>query len=322
MSDIRLTEGHIARHTPQGAGAQGREAAIIDIAQDLLLRELHRCGALNGLAFKGGTSLRKLYAGQAGRFSTDLDFSTVQIDSDPDDVIALLIATVDGLVVGPFTYGITERRGKWTITYRHSFGRGSDTLSSKLDVNPPPWLPPTTRGWRPLPVHELYGEPPLPQLQVIQLAENVAEKISRLNRASPARDMYDLRWIAANAVSLGVDMSLIRHLAVLKVWIDANGVQAGRTWWKPGHESAAFDPDQWLRVRSENEVDTEDIGALTIPAPTAHELSDALRKHYGFLRDLDADERVLAQARERDRSLALRLLTELPGRRLVGSSLY
>ncbi|MDR3360626.1 MAG: hypothetical protein LBO20_08285 [Bifidobacteriaceae bacterium] len=31
--------GHIARHAPPNAGAQGREAAIVDVAQDLLLRD-------------------------------------------------------------------------------------------------------------------------------------------------------------------------------------------------------------------------------------------------------------------------------------------
>jgi hypothetical protein len=35
---INITEGWIARHTPRGAGSGGRDAAIIDIAQDLLLR--------------------------------------------------------------------------------------------------------------------------------------------------------------------------------------------------------------------------------------------------------------------------------------------
>lgn len=36
---ISIQPGHIARHTPRNAGAQGREAAVVDIAQDLLLRE-------------------------------------------------------------------------------------------------------------------------------------------------------------------------------------------------------------------------------------------------------------------------------------------
>ncbi|WP_186242147.1 nucleotidyl transferase AbiEii/AbiGii toxin family protein [Mycobacterium simulans] len=36
-----------------------------------------------GLVFKGGTALRKFRAGNAGRFSTDLDFSA------PDEEVAL-----------------------------------------------------------------------------------------------------------------------------------------------------------------------------------------------------------------------------------------
>ena len=65
MTQIQIQPGHIARHTPQGAGAQGRGAAIIDVAQDLLLRHLSEIGLADKLAFKGGTSLRKLYAGNS-----------------------------------------------------------------------------------------------------------------------------------------------------------------------------------------------------------------------------------------------------------------
>ncbi|MGB4778760.1 nucleotidyl transferase AbiEii/AbiGii toxin family protein [Microbacterium sp.] len=147
MSEIRLTVGHIARHTPPGAGAQGRDAAIVDIAQDLLLRHLHGTGILEALAFKGGTSLRKLYAGTAGRFSLDLDFDFVTIGADPDDALTALIAAIDALTIGPFRYGITERRGKWSLTYDHDYG-GAGRLTSKLDLNPPPWLPPVRRGWQ------------------------------------------------------------------------------------------------------------------------------------------------------------------------------
>jgi len=321
MSDISLTRGHIARHTPPGAGAQGQDAAIVDIAQDLLLRDLHARGVLDPLAFKGGTAIRKLYAGNAGRFSLDLDFSTVPIGEDADDALVGLIAAIDGLELGPFHYSVTERRGKWTMNYEHPFG--GSTLHSKLDLNPPPWLEPTTRGWQPLPVHAQYGMPLLPELQVVRLEENIAEKIARLNRATPARDMYDLRWaMTTPTVSRSLDLALIRRLAVLKIWVDANGAHAGNTWWKPGHEGPSFDPERWLRDRSRGEFDEEDIGALAVPVPSAAELSEALRTHFGFLASLDPDEQILAQAREQDRPLALRLLASLPDARLVDVGLY
>lgn len=323
MNAINLKLGHIARHTPRGAGAQGRDAAIVDIAQDLLLRHLHGAGVLDELAFKGGTALRKLYAGSAGRFSLDLDFDTVSIGIDPEDALVDLIAAIDGLSVGPFRYGVVERRGKWSLTYDHDFGGDTSGLLSKLDLNPPPWVPPVHRGWQPMPVHAQYGEPSLPQLQIIRLEENIAEKIARLNRVTPARDMYDLRWVMTNNATTGaLDFNLLRKLAVLKIWVDANGLHAGDTFWKPGHEGPSFDADRWLRDRSDNEFDREDIGALAVPIPTVAELSEALRTHFQFLRDLDADEQVLPLAREQDRPLALRLLEELPGGRLVSIGLY
>lgn len=109
------------------------------------MRQLHVDGVLEPLVFKGGTSLRKLYVGNAGRFSLDLDFSTIGIGEDPDDALTELIASIDGLVLGPFRYGVIERRGKWALTYAHDFGGNSGELVSKLDPNPP-WLTPIRRS--------------------------------------------------------------------------------------------------------------------------------------------------------------------------------
>lgn len=51
---------------------------------------------LDELVFKGGTSLRKLYAGNAGRFSLDLDFSVREIGADTETVLDLLTEHVKG----------------------------------------------------------------------------------------------------------------------------------------------------------------------------------------------------------------------------------
>jgi predicted nucleotidyltransferase component of viral defense system len=110
---ITLTVGWVARHTPKGAGAGGREAAVLDIAQDLLLRELQETSVLDALVFKGGTALRKLYAGNEGRFSLDLDFS-LSVPADPETVVLDLVSAIDGARIGPFAYGVSERRGKWS----------------------------------------------------------------------------------------------------------------------------------------------------------------------------------------------------------------
>jgi predicted nucleotidyltransferase component of viral defense system len=320
---ITLTIGWIGRHTPPGASVDGRDAAVIDVAQDLLLRELHYRGVLDALVFKGGTSLRKLYAGNQGRFSLDLDFSVASPGDDLDTVLLSLISEIDGLTIGPFAYGVTERRGKWWLTIRTAFASADSTLSSKLDVSPPPWLDPVRRAWIPMPVHATYGTPGLPELQVVRLEENIAEKISRLNRTTTARDLYDLAWLATHQREIGgLDTALIRRLAVLKVWADAHGVGAANVRWKPGHEPRAFDPSRWLRTRVAAEVDLADIGALAVPTPSLADLNATIQAHYGFLRNLDPAERQLSATREQDRHLALRFLTELPGARLAAIGLH
>jgi predicted nucleotidyltransferase component of viral defense system len=111
LYEIRLTKGHVLRHAP-ARSAQGAEAALIDIAQDLLLRELAPIGVLEMVAFKGGTAVRKVYAGAEGRFSTDLDFSVVRLADDPDVVKDLVVEAIDGRTIGPFRYSIEDRRGR------------------------------------------------------------------------------------------------------------------------------------------------------------------------------------------------------------------
>lgn len=318
--DIRLTPAHVLRHTPTGARALGREAALVDIAQDLLLRELYDVGLMNDLVFKGGTALRKLYAGNAGRFSLDLDFSVRDIGTHADDVLNLLEEHVAGLTLGPFSYGIVTRRGKRHLQMRSDALGAAESLSSKLDVSPPPWLEPVERNWVPMPVHDTYGGP-LPLLPVVRLEENLAEKIARLNRVTPARDMYDLAWLADHHLRTGLDAGLIRRLAVLKVWVDNCGVSTYDTAWPAAHSGAPLNPARWLRQRDVKEYDEEDIGVLAVPAPKFEVLSRKVSSSYEFLADLDADEQVLAHARHSDRSLALRLLQQLPGGRLASVQL-
>jgi len=323
MNQIQIQPGHIARHTPQGAGSQGRGAAIIDVAQDLLLKYFTEIGLVEKLVFKGGTSLRKFYAGNAGRFSLDLDFGIANIYDNPDDVISDLVVSVSGLKLGPFTYDMVERRGKWSVVYSHPFSGTDYLLSSKIDLGPPPWLVPIKLDWVPLPIHRQYGELPLPKFQIIRLEENIAEKIARLNRTTTARDMYDLSWVMSTTkISSKLDIKLIRKLAVLKIWVDANGVHGGNSFWKQSYESYPFNPERWLRKRDSSDFDADDIGTLAAPAPTFDELSKTISEAYAFLLDLSEEELIIAVARGQDRSLVLQELRCLPGGRLVDIGLY
>lgn len=309
--EVNLTIGHVLRHAPS-RGGQGIEAALVDIAQDLLLRHLDESGVVDDLAFKGGTALRKLFAGNAGRFSTDMDFSVRSAAEDMSAVVDLLVEAITDVRCGPFRYGILLRRGKPHVTIESDLGR-IETLTCKLDVNPPPWLPTEQRTWVPMPIHAHYGGP-LPKLNVIQIEENMAEKIARLNRVTPARDAYDLVWIMRNRIRLGrdLDLDLVRRLAVMKAWVDKNGLKTAMHTWSPAHEPQPLDMNHWLRERTPDDFDDDFIGLLASPPPALDELGRAMSAEYGFLRELTDDERRLASCDGRDKTLLLRMLDELP----------
>ena len=63
------------------------------------------------------------------------------------------------------------------------------------------------------------------------------------------------------------------------------------------------------------------LAALAVPTPSLADLNATVQAHYGFLRELDPDERRLAATREQERHLALRMLNELPGARLASLGL-
>ena len=320
FDNSNLTEGYIARHTPTGCGAPGREAAIIDIAQDFLLSHLEECGKMEHVCLKGGTAIRKLYAGKEGRFSLDLDFSIDDMYIDSEERELDFVSEIDGLRIGPFTYSVSERRNKWYIGLSSPFNDGA-IFMTKLDFASYPWLEPVKRQMINLPIHKQYGFE-LPQIHTVRLEENMAEKIARLNRTSTARDLYDLNWlIETKSIANTINKDLLKRLVVLKIWVDSYGMHYGNIFWHPAHSPSVFDPERWLRDRNPKDVDAEDIGTLAVPAPTPDELLQKLNQNYSFLLDLDEVEQIIARSNQKDRGLVIQTLTELPGKRL-GKGLY
>lgn len=78
-------------------------------------------------------------------------------------------------------------------------------------------------------IHQRYGFA-LPALPCRRLEEIMAEKIARLTRSATARDASDLVWIARTSPFSQFDRMRVRRLAMVKVWIDNQGMQPG---WKP-----------------------------------------------------------------------------------------
>lgn len=313
----RITTGWLARHTPQGPG--GRQAALIDIAQDLLLARLYQQGIFDHLVFKGGTALRKLYAGNAGRFSTDLDFSVRNPDDDPEAIAGLLRDEIDGQDIDGFTYFVGDHRGRAQVRYETPFG-GVGNLTTKLDIGPAPWLPPDKRGWVRLPVHSAYELPPA--IPVMSMVENMAEKAARLTRRTPARDVYDLSWISSTSPHSAFDRALVRRLAVLKNWVDQHGLSSPPATWRPVTGAIPYDPDRWRTIRRATDFDEDSIGILAVPPPSLDALGGRLRTHYGFLADLDDTELRIVAGGAGSRNLVLEAIISLPGSRFANRPLY
>lgn len=314
-----LSAADVLRHVAHLSSRRALEFGLMDIAQDLVLRQLHSQGISESVIFKGGTALRKFYAGNAGRFSTDLDFAVSKIEAPPTRVTQIICEAIDGFEECGFAFRVQDRRGRKQISFQSAAFPNIEPLLIKLDIAACPWLPGTEESWVPLPVHTNYGEPVLPYFPIIRMEENIAEKIARLNRGTHARDLVDLAWIATSRLLAKLDVELIRSLAVLKIWVDAHGVRThDDTQWRSAFGNEPFQPHTWLRDRVESEVDLEDVGALGRQVPDLAWLNGTIRNHYGFLARMNREETVIAHCNASDRDLVLRLLATLPGQLMRG----
>lgn len=309
-----LTPGYVGRHLPAGSPV-GLDIARLDIAQDFLLAHLAQQGAFDLVTFKGGTALRKLFAGSQGRFSTDLDLAAGTTAPGDRHDLTRLVAEYCNVALGPFTFHAAPARDRYVVQVTSGLGEVRQAI--KLEVGPPCWLPPEVRPFVPLGTHTRYGYP-LPALPTMALEEILAEKIARLTRQSTARDASDLVWMASTSPHSGFDRALVRRLAVLKVWVDSWGLGGI---WRPALHPQPFEPATWLRDRGDA-WDDEAIGLLASPAPSLAELNAKLVTLYGWLADISPEEARWAQADPRDRGQVIAALKALPGRRLEQLPLY
>lgn len=291
--DHRITTGHLLRHVPPNSTI-GIDVATLDVAQDFLLAHLHTAGMFDLVVFKGGTALRKLFAGPAGRFSTDIDLAIATPDENRHAVADLIAEIIDDSSLGPFRYRVENRRGRWLIHVDTDLA--NVVMPLKLDVGPPCWLAPDVRAFVPVPIHDRYDFS-LPDLPTMSLEENLAEKVARLNRVAAARDASDLVWAATTTPFSGTDRNAVRRLAVLKIWVDVNGLNGH---WHPTGSTAGFDPVLWLRTG--RDWDDESIGLLAHPPPPVEVLEADLVRLWRDLANLSADEAVFAAANEKDRA--------------------
>lgn len=286
-----ITEGHLVRHYQGRRG--GRGPAIIDLAQDHLLEHLRRHGVFElGIALKGGTAIRKFWAGNAGRFSTDLDFAGVE-----DASAELMAELIDGAQVGPFGFGIEPIDGTRRMRLTMTSPFGESEVPARLDLGRRSlWLSASSMDAIPLPIHGRYdfAGGPIP---VAAMEEMVAEKLARYRRTSLARDLYDLAWIAQRPF----DESMVRRLLVLKIWCDVI---------EDGLGTSPFDPNEILRSRGDSEFQPEAIGYLTTPVDITHWI-EQVRRRFVFIGEFDAVEERVARCSRGDEWEVRQLIADL-----------
>ncbi len=181
------------------------------------------------LAFKGGTALRKLVFGSAGRFSVDLDFLAHGLT---DDELLGLVERLDGGGFHGITFGVENQR--LAASEPDEYGREApDGLSAECTFDCPIGsgdfgLDLSRRRESLLPVREtaLLVEPYFgrlefapPVVSALQPEEAVAEKISACARRithGSGKDVYDLYLY----LSRPHNSELIRRLTVLTFWLD------------------------------------------------------------------------------------------------------
>jgi hypothetical protein len=90
-----------------------------------------------GVSLKGGTAIRKFRAGNAGRFSTDLDFAGMN-----DAAADLLVEVVDGATVSPFEFALEPLDGTRRMRLSIASPFGETEVPARLDLGRRAlWLP-------------------------------------------------------------------------------------------------------------------------------------------------------------------------------------
>lgn len=220
-----------------------------EVILTILLQLFHEKGLTDHIAFKGGTFLRKMVFGPAGRISTDLDF-TRRTDVSIDD---LSLAMMEALVT-PYR-GLTfalNRSKDWyetddgcscNPTVTHAGNDKGLTIKIQISTREAPILPVIAMPQLEQGYFQHLGFAPaaIPSLAVNEV---IAEKIRAASQRSKIRDLYDLSEIGRKPLN----KEQIRTLAVIKMWnTRGHGLDVGRF---------------MTRIRAGEEYDLSDLQAL------------------------------------------------------------
>jgi predicted nucleotidyltransferase component of viral defense system len=263
--------------------AANRFANVMGVDLHIAQQEVVLLYALNALAtngiterlvFKGGTYVRMMVTGDAGRLSEDLDFTNRTLPEDPQAMLEAAFREphfgVRFGIVDP--YRTAQRNWACSVDYTHEWDEGRFRL--EISFRESPFLPP--RRWRPLPQVYFSSLPfPVPEIPCLQREEAIAEKLRAIQQRATERDLYD----ATRYGRKGFNQELVRLLAAGKLWNDRE----------------AFDPDKILRTLTQGRKEWPDLERLIGRARRQNWnrlVADAARR-FAFLRELTPFEQAL-----------------------------
>lgn len=249
------------------------------------------------LAFKGGTCIKKVYFGGTGRFSMDLDFTSVEIG--PEDFKSQLRSLFNQGDHHGITFVIEDewlRDNSYGAVLRYSHAWNSDRFQIEVSFRERPIL--SVVGLTLLDeLYFRYCEFQPFKVPCLQKEEVLAEKIRASFQRIRSRDLYDLYLFATTPRSY--DVNKVRTLAVLKCW-------------------SSRDPFQPLRLFdriSGERYDWRDLQRLVRQRvlPSEKVIIQTVVKHYAYLNDLDPDlQRIVADSKaHRQVPLAKKLSSQL-----------
>jgi predicted nucleotidyltransferase component of viral defense system len=266
-----------------------------EVVLTYVMKVLSDAGLLSHLAFKGGTAIRKIYLGNQGRFSLDLDFTMVS-DLSPEEYVLDIVSVLQGQDHYGITFAIRSEdyyanpdSCGTIVTYRHDWAT-TGNFSIQVSFRAKPILPVQPAGLIKERYFQWLGiEPPI--VLTMDLHEIIGEKIRATAQRSRMRDLYDLYQFT----SLRFDRSLVRRIAILKCW----------------ETNYAFDPTSFLEALPGKKYDWADLKRLVRHGQTLTPdvIFKKLQQDYRFLTEIDADEVVLSSdPYRRERTIYQRLL--------------
>jgi predicted nucleotidyltransferase component of viral defense system len=296
-----LTQAQVQRYAVE-SGLRDIMIAEKEVVLTFLLQLLSERGILNRLGFKGGTCLRKMFLGNQGRFSTDLDFTGVE-DHDHEDVILEMMAAFNQpfhgiqFAIADEAYYETQDGLSWGVnpTYGHEWNASGDSeIKLQISRRETPTLPPERRAQIEQSYFRLLPFAPA-EITCLALSEILAGKIRACYQRNKARDVYDLGVFARRPLN----QAQTRRLVVLKLW------QAQDT----------FDPGRLMqKFQDGQEFDWDDLRQLlnrAINIDRARICNDCAQG-FGFLTELTDDERILARdGHQREEAAAERVRAAL-----------